>query len=190
MKKKIVVIGIIISVLLIGIVSASLLDFFGKITGSVEVKGPVFYASNEYPLGGDTYFGLGINKYTLGNPVSFIGPNPKLFVSEQLGIESFYAANYEISIEAESDNENGQIDAEIYFIEGDDPYNKKLEVCSGSTTEPVHGKGTYKITTCQTGELINIDPEWRLVLRLTDGLNDINYNIYLMGNTKIEVSAT
>lgn len=45
MKKKIIVIGIIISILLIGIVSASLLDFFGKITGSVEVKAPILYTS-------------------------------------------------------------------------------------------------------------------------------------------------
>ncbi len=29
---------------IIGIVSAGLLDIFGRITGSVEVEGPVFYA--------------------------------------------------------------------------------------------------------------------------------------------------
>lgn len=185
-----IVVSVLLGILLIGIVSASLLTYFGKITGSVEVKGPVFYASGEHPLGGTTYWGLGINDYVeRSDPVNFTGPNPKFFVSEQLGINSFYAANYEISIEAESNNESGQIDADIYFIEGDNPYNKKLDVCSGSTTIPVYEKKIYEIN-CQKDVLTNIDPEWRLVLRLTDGLNDIHYDIYIEGNTKIGASAT
>jgi len=187
MKRKAT--AIILGILLIGIVSAGLVAYLSNmISGTVQVSGPVFYASAEHPLGGDTYWALGINDYiSRTEPVSFTGPDNKFFVSEKLGIESFYAANYEINIEAESDNGGGQIDAEIYFIEGNNPYNRKLDVCSGSTTTPVYGKSIYEIN-CQAEELTNIDPEWRLVLKLSDGLNDIHYNVYINGNSKFEVS--
>jgi len=151
----------------------------------------VFYASAEHLIDNNNtkYWALGINEYIKrDDPVIFTGSDNKFFVSKKLGINSFYPANYKISIEAESDNESGQIDAEIYFIEGDSPYNKKLDVCSGSVSQ-VYNKNIYEIN-CQEGELTNINPDWRLVLRLSDGLNNFHYNIYIDGNTKIEVTPT
>ena len=190
MKKKILAIGGIIAILLLGIMSASLINYFGRITGEVTVEAPTFYASGKHPLGGITYWGLGINDYVKrDDPVSFTGATyPKLFVSEQLGINSFYAANYEMSIEAESDNESGQIDTELWIIEGDDPNNKKELICHGSTSEPVYDKKIYSVS-CSSGEL-SLDETDRLVWILTDGLNDIHYSVYIQGNTKIEVTAT
>jgi hypothetical protein len=187
MNKKIT--SVLLGILLIGIVSAGVVAYLSNtITGSVTVEGPVFYASNEHPLGGSTYWGLGINDYIPGDPVSFIGSDPKFFVSEKLGVDSFYPADYKIYIETESNNESGQIDAEIYFVEGNSPYNKKLDVCSGSTIIPVYEKGIYEID-CSAGELTSINPNWKLVLRLSDGMESIHYNIYINGNSKIEVSA-
>lgn len=185
MKKKIAV--LILGILLIGMTSASLVAYLSNIiTGSVEVKGPVFYLSNEHPIGGTTYWGLGINNFIeRTTPVSFTGSSNKLFISEKLGVSSFYAANYKINIEAESTNENGQIDARMYFIEGDNPYNKRGDICSGSVGS-VYNKNVYTIN-CQTEELI-LDPNWRLVLELSDGMNEIQYKIYMEGNSKIEVS--
>ena len=189
MNKKIA--SAIVGILLIGIVTAGLVPYLSNmVTGTVTVEGPVFYASGEHPLGGTTYWGLGINDYVeRDDPVSFTGATyPKLFVSEQLGINSFYAANYEMSIEAESDNENGQIDAELWIIEGNDPNNKKELICQGITSEPVHNKKIYSIS-CSGGEL-SLDETDRLVWILTDGLNDIHYSVYIQGDTKIIVTPT
>jgi hypothetical protein len=49
MKKKISVIGIMF-LLMISIASASVLDYYGKIEGSANVKGPTFYASPDGTL--------------------------------------------------------------------------------------------------------------------------------------------
>jgi len=146
----------------------------------------VFYASNEHPLEEDTYFGLGINQYTFGDFVSFTGVNPKVFVSEQLGVDSFYAANYEMSIEAKSDNESGQIIAELWIIQGDSPNNKKQLICHGSTSVPVYSMGIYTIS-C-SGNVLSLDETDRLAWIFSDGVNNINYDIYINGNTKIEVA--
>ena len=180
--------SVLVGILVIGIVSAGLVPYLSNmITGSVEVEGPVFYLDGEHPLGITSIWGLKLNDNSVTSKSStFTGPNNKFFVSEKLDIKSFYAANYQIKIEAESDDESGQIDAEIYYIEGEDPYNRKLDVCSGSVSS-VHNKDVYEIN-CQAGELTNIDPEWRLVLRLSDGINSIQYKIYMQGNSKIKVT--
>lgn len=185
-KTKTITVGIIISVFLIGIVSAGLIDYFGRITGSVSVEAPVFYASDGHPLEGSEY-SLGINEFTPRDSVSFIGAeSPKLFVSKPLEIDSFYAANYEMSIHAESNNENGQIDAELWVIQGDNPNNKKDLICWGSTSEPVYKEKTYTIS-C-SGEELSLDETDRLLWILDDGVNSIEYTIYIDGNTKIEVT--
>ena len=57
MNKKIA--GVLLGVLLVGIVSAGLLDYFGKIEGSVTVEGPVFYAmSGAEPDGTPGYLSI------------------------------------------------------------------------------------------------------------------------------------
>ena len=188
MNRKIAT--LIVGVLLIGIVSAGLVPYLSNmISASVVVEGPVFYLDGEHPLGGTSIWGLKLNDNSVTSESStFTGSNNKFFVSEKLGIESFYSANYKISIKAKSNNESGQIDAEIYYIEGDDPHNKMQEVCSGSVSS-VNTKGIYEIN-CQSDELINLDPEWRIVLKLSDGINDILYTIYMEGDSKIEITAT
>jgi hypothetical protein len=45
MNKKTAIVSVMLGVLLIGIVSAGLLEYFGRITATVEVEGPVFYAA-------------------------------------------------------------------------------------------------------------------------------------------------
>ena len=189
MNKKIA--SALLGVLLIGIVTAGLVPYLSNIvSGSVEVNGPVFYASNEHPLGGTTYWGLAVNDDSSQrtNPVSFTGASTKLFVSEQLGITSFYAANYEMSIEAESDNESGQIDVELWIIQGDNPNNKKELICRVSTSEPVYEKKIYTIS-CSGNEL-SLEETDRFAWILSDGVNNFHYDVYIKGNTRIEVTAT
>ncbi|GAI36412.1 unnamed protein product [marine sediment metagenome] len=194
MNKKTIGIGILIGILVIGVVSAGLLDFFGRITGSVEVKAPEFYLDGSQPIIG--YLGLAINeKGTPHDPVDFIGPNPKFFISESLGVESFYEADWEIILSLRTENNvSGQVDIEIYTIEGVDPHLTKDNICtiSPSITIPQLNDSnfhSYSIT-CEGNELIDMEESDMLVLRLSDGFNLIKYDVELNGNSKIEVYAT
>lgn len=193
--KKIVIVSLVMGILLVGVVSAGLIDYFGRIEGSVEVTGPVFYASAEHLVDDDNaqYWGLGIGEYDDRNdPVTFTGGKSKWFISEPLGVEGFYRAEWKISIHAEStmnssNNETGQIDAEIWFVGGDST-NKEELICHGSTSVDVEDKDVYVIS-CDSDELDDLNEDWRLALILSDGANSIKYSIYIDGKTKIEVSA-
>ncbi len=189
MKKKIAIVSILFGILLIGIVSASFLTYFGRIEGSVEVTGPVFYLSNEHIVDDEDtqYWALGINDYIERTiPVSFTGGNSKWFISPSLGVESFYEANWEIALEAESNNESGKIDIAIYIVNGGDPYHKQTPALCEKSID-VFTKGTYKISCPISG--LTLDESDRIAIILSDGANSITYKVYLNGNSKIEVSA-
>ncbi len=192
-KKTIVVTGIIISIFLIGIISASLLTYFGRITGSVTVEGPVFYLDGSQPI--EDYLGLAINNEGVSHdPVDFIGPNPKFFISESLGVESFYTADWDLILSLRTEGHvSGQVDIELYTIEGENPYLTKDNICTNSPSITIPQLDdddfhSYSIT-CEGNELIDMEESDMLVLRLSDGFNLIKYDIELNGNSKIEVSA-
>jgi len=116
MKKKIAT--LIAGILLIGIVSAGLLDYFGRITGTVTVEGPVFYA-NAYENQKETILsqlGGEIKAYLLDTKEDGISSlktfdfylnctEPqgsgckaefmKFFTTKELGIDYFYNSNWE-----------------------------------------------------------------------------------------------
>lgn len=194
MKNKTVAVTVIISVFLIGIVSAGLIDYFGRITGSVEVKAPVFYLDGSQPIGGD-WWGLAINEEgTPHDPIDFIGPNPKFFISESLGVESFYEADWDLTLSLRTeDNVSGQVDIEVYTIEGEDPHFTKENVCTNNPYINISqledsNFHTYSVI-CEGKELTDMDKGDRLVLELKDGFNSIKYYVELNGNSRIEVSA-
>lgn len=189
MRTKIIV-SVLLGVLLIGIVAASFLTYFGKITGSVEVTGPVFYFSNEHIVddGNDQYWALGINDYIeRTNPISFTGGNSRWFISPSLGVESFYEANYKIILEAESNSEEGKIDVAIYIVDGEDPYNKQTPALCEKSIDVFNYRNDYEIN-CPIPELV-LDESDRIAIILSDGANSITYDIYLKGASRIEVSA-
>ncbi|MBA7613283.1 hypothetical protein ES703_20529 [subsurface metagenome] len=123
MKKKTIGIGILIGILLIGIVSASLLTYFGRITGSVTVEGPVFYLSCEDSDLSTNPYKLLINDDITGECTrSFTdGYTNQWFVTDPLGVESFYPANYEIFLKIKNthENETGQILVQLWIIDED-----------------------------------------------------------------------
>ena len=195
-KTKTITVGIIISVFLIGIVSAGLIDYFGRITGEVTVEAPVFYLDGKHPFENNQLWGLSINEEgtsTTTKP-SFTGQNSKFFISESLGVESFYEADWDLTLSLRTeDNVSGQVDIELYTIEGEDPYFTKDNICTNNPfiTIPQLDDSdfhTYSIT-CKGNELTNIEESDMLVLRLSDGFNSIKYYTELNGNSKIEVTA-
>jgi hypothetical protein len=195
MKTKITT-SIILGLLLIGIVSAGLITTWGTITGEVTVSAPVFYLDGEHPFDDTQLWGLSINEEgkTTSTDPSFTGENSKFFISESLGVKSFYEADWDLTLSLRTENNvSGQIDVEIYTIEGEDPYFKKDNICTNNPfiiiplldDSDFH---TYYIT-CEGNELIDMEESDMLVLRLSDGFNSIKYYTELNGNSKIEVTA-
>lgn len=190
-KKTIAMASVLVGILLVGIVSAGLLDYFGKIEGSVEVKGPTFYLSAEHLVDdGDTqYWALGINDYvSKGNtPVTFTGGKSKWFISPSLGVESFYATNYKIIFEAESTNESGKLDVGVYVVDGEFPFAKHTPALCEKSIDVFNHKDDYEIN-CPIPEL-SLDESERIAIILSDGANSITYSVYLKGESRIEVTA-
>jgi len=115
-SKKTIAVTVIISVFLIGIVSASLIDYFGKISGTATVTGPVFYA-NSYVDQQQTILdpvGNPVKVYLLsteeeGNLKSFDYDDldctfplggcdarfMQFFTTKELGLNYFYDSNWE-----------------------------------------------------------------------------------------------
>ncbi len=194
MKKKALVVSILFGIFLISIVSAGLLDYFGKITGSVEIEEPVFYLDGSQPI--DDYWGLAINNEGITHaPVQFTGSNSKFFISESLGVESFYEADWDMTLSLRTENNvSGKVDIELYTIEGEDPYFSKDNICDNDPYVIIPSLNDsdfhdYEVT-CEGNELTDMEESDMLVLRLSDGFNSIKYYTKLNGNSKIEVSAT
>ena len=194
MKRKIAT--LIAGILLVGIVTAGLVPWLSNIvSGSVEVRGPVFYLDGEHPLGGTSIWGLAINeegKSTTTTP-SFTGSNSKFFISESLGVESFYEANWDLTLSLKTeDNVSGQVDIEIYTIQGEDPYLKKDNICTNNPSITITQLDDFNFhlysITCEGTELTDMEESDMLVLRLSDGFNNIKYYIELNGNSKIQVT--
>jgi len=133
MDKRITIVLLIGSVLLIGIISAGLLDYFGEISGEIEVKIPIFYLDN-----------IDIMEEKEGylrfegdvNGTSFLLDSNK-FYSDSLEVEKFYPMNFNIILEVKAFNlprnsttgkisESCSIDVKVYQVSesGDSP--KKL----------------------------------------------------------------
>ncbi len=192
MNKKTAIVSVLLGVLLIGIASAGLIDYFGRIEGSVEVEGPVFYLDGSQPI--DGYWGLAINNEGESrNPVYFTGSNSKFFITESLEVKSFYEANWDLTLLLRTENGvSGQVDVEIYTIEGVNPYLTKDNICTNSPSIIIPERGdsnfySYSIT-CEGNELTDMEESDMLVLRLSDGFNTIKYYTELNGDSKIEVT--
>ena len=191
MKTKIAV--AILGILLIGIVSAGLVPYLSNmVTATVEVEGPVFYLDGSQPI--DDYWGLAINNEGVShNPVYFTGSNSKFFISESLGVESFYEADWEfiLSLRIE-DNVTGKVDVFLYTIEEEDPHFTKENICTNNPYINIsqledNNFHPYSVI-CEGKELKDMDEGDRLVLELKDGFNSIKYYIELNGNSKIKVT--
>ena len=90
--------GILVGVLLIGIVSAGLVNYISNsVSGSVEVGGPVFYATTSPGNPGS----LTINEFE-GNGYTYTisGQSERIFMTNELEEMDFYAPELKLSVEA------------------------------------------------------------------------------------------
>ncbi len=202
MNKKIA--SVVLGVLLIGIVSAGLVPYLSNlVSGSVEVEGPVFYFSDtEVVINGVTFHALNLNEFDgeIGK-VSFTnGLESQWFVSEELGVNSFYPANYNFDVEICAkpdtvDDTIGQVTLTLKILKADGDFRDD-NICEAyinnvlTTPNCVYGDGDYEIypATCSAGEL-TLEPTDRFVLITSDGAHAITYYIRLYGDTKFKVTS-
>ncbi len=181
MKKRVV--SMFILILLIGIVSAGLIEYYGRITGTVEVSGPVFYAIGEKYEGTEKWI-FSLNEYYGDSISTSFTTSNKWLVTESLGVTSFYAADYNIYLDIKA-NQEDTIKVELWIVEED--FDKKGEsICSSEKT--INERDVYEIL-CPSISLVGINPSDRIALILYDAdSSGTKYDVYIQGNTKIEVS--
>ncbi len=189
MKRKAT--AIILGILLIGIVSASLLTYFGQITGTVEVNGPILYL-NGYDSG--IYHDLLINEIPSFEEEVYLWDGQRLmFNTEELGVEDFYGANFDIKIWAKTNIEGNILQFQVVRIK---PGLEEEIICvppSVILTNTINY--VEKETTCQSSGEINLNPEDAIGLIISGAGADSEYSIstgeeYTDGYSRVEVLAT
>lgn len=188
MKKKTIGISIIISIFLIGIVSAGLVSYLSNIvTGSVEVKGPVFYLDGH--LGG-AYYNLFINEIPLEKEIYFYDGNRILFITEPLDVNGFYKAKFDIHIWAKTNNLGNIIQFQIVRIK---PELEEEIICIPPSVS-ITPEYSERITTCSSIDSIILNPEDKIGIIISGAGLDSEYwvrtgKIDTNDYSRIEVSA-
>lgn len=174
MKKKTIVVSVIISVFLIGIVSAGLIDYFGRITGSVTVEAPVFYATDIH-IQGDVptvIYAMSTNEVP-DNDTAFNltdGYNI-IFATDSLGVESFYPPRFDFNVKAKTNNESGN-DLFIEFWTTNENYEYKDKICDTKITLTNTINYANKDGSCSSSSELNLDLSDRFVMKISgSGLN-------------------
>jgi len=168
MKKKTIAVSVIISVFLIGIVSAGLIDFFGKITATVEIEGPVFYTApeevllfNEEPTAHDTY------DIENGNAIVF-------WTEENFGgIDFYYIPKIDLYVRAKVNNATPSKPLELIFGYSD----------TSNTMHPICFSNVY----ISTEELDNYHASCD-GLSIPEDVNEFYYKMQGGGDQSIEYS--
>ena len=200
MNKKMIIVSVIVLVFLVGIASATLLTYFGKITGIVSVSGPVFYLSHshtsvnghqDYSLNSDVFDGdQGYSTFTGDS-------SNNVFVTGPLGLSYIYPADYTFKIDACAQNNTmnastGEFDFTLRVLHSDGT-SESPSFCEtqilGVPTVNSCSASNYSIysVTCSYGKL-NLSSSDGLKLMINDwGSNDITYHIKAYGASRIEV---
>ena len=191
MNKKIA--SVLVGLLLIGIVSAGLLDYFGQITGTVEVDGPVFYLDGH---SGGAYYNLLVNEIPSEEEVYLYDGNRLLFITEPLEVEDFYQANFDIHIWAKTNNSGNIMQFQVVRIK---PNLEEEIICVPPAIEPSSSGFYRKETSCSSPNTISLNPEDRIGLIISGAGIDSEYWIrpghkYTQDKNpaydRIEISAT
>ncbi len=192
MNKKTAVVSVLLGVLLIGIVSAGLIEYFGRITGSVEVEAPVFYLDGH--LGG-VYYNLLVDEIPSEEEVYLNNGNRLLFVSRPLDVNEFYKTRFDIKIWAKTKIGGNILQFKIIKLKPD--FSEEI-ICTPSLIILTDKENFIKKeTSCSSLDIISLNPEdsiglvifgagidseyWISVGRNRTSLNDTN------GYSRIEV---
>ena len=182
MNKKTLIVGTIILVFLIGIASASLLTYFGKITGTAMVSEPVFYLTNESAEGDAP--ALAYKLFTNVNPseegiVNFTDGNgwdATYFVTEPLDVDYFYKAEFIIHLLIKTNRTENQtqpvLNITVIKLDG----STMNPICSTSKSIGATTNYGYNTFSCSSEDIINMTNTPKLGLKLI-GEKGVEYYI-------------
>jgi len=180
MKK--IIINISILILLIGIVSAGLIGYYGKITGTIEINNPIFYLDlNET---GDNHQLL-INE--IKNNKQKDWTNEISFETRDLDIDTFYQTTFKTYLWIKADNSINSVKIEIR--------KKDNTLICNSTEQTVKSTGHFKREfECNSlGEItLGSGEGFKLIIKETTGIPNLmsiqSGHKYSSGYDRIEVS--
>lgn len=192
--KKTILVSVVVGVLLIGIVSAGLVGYLSNlVSAEIEVGGPVFYLDGTRDSQYDEYYTLKMNDDDVTSSYPLLSGDEQLwFVSDVLGIDSFYDERYDIELKMKSvGGENlsltGSISAELWI--GDENNHRKERICETPILLGVsRSEEVYNLDCVPEGDdgLKNIDDDERIMLVLITDPSDIDIKIYI-SSSEIEV---
>jgi hypothetical protein len=180
-KRSLVMFGVTF-LLVASIAYAGVLNYYGKIVGIANVKGPTFYASSN-SIGG-AYYRFLINTLPTSGELTLTDGNVIIFASDSLNVNSWYPAYWSISINVSTNAVNNTLTIQLWIL--DQNYGWKRELCSNVVTLDSINYKTYSVT-CRLDSL-SLDPTDRLGLRIGGGGVNSSYTIKVDG-TKVEVSS-
>jgi hypothetical protein len=175
--KKII---LIISLIAIGIGYAGVLNYYGKIVGTVNVQAPIFYADSNNR--GGVYYEMKINEVGSGT-VNLQDGNRVLFVTDSLGITSWYSAKWIVKIKIHSPSTGKLSAVKIKKVSQD--LLTESDICEWKDMQLNEGYNLIQ-KEC-TLDQISFNSTDRLGLEIT-GAGTLNYTIYTDGSTRIEVT--
>ena len=169
MNKKIA--SVLVGILLIGVISASLLTYFGQITGSVEVKAPTFYPNGHIA---EKYYQLKIDEIPDSNEITLVDGENIIFTTESLGINNFYEADYTIYIRAKTNVAGNKLWAELWVLDENEDY--KQRICETSFTITATDYFSTKDEICHGSEL-EMDEGDRIALKIYGAGETTSYTL-------------
>lgn len=173
MKK--IMIGIVL-VLLVGVMSASLIEYYGQIVWSVEVSGPVFYL--------DGNFDLLLNDEPSNFEVINMSKGDSEFTSIELNLESLYAANFDIFIWAKAYFDGDTLSIDIVSVNFE---NSETLICQDSIDMSNTDNFSKKSLSCSSEELV-LDTSDKLRIKVSGDGEIRNHNPSKNDFARIEVS--
>jgi hypothetical protein len=101
--KKEMIIGV-LGMVLVSLASAGLVDFLSnKVSGSVEVEGPIWFLDNQEGLMGDDSWSLKLNDDSSSGVLFTLEDGDDLareFFSESLGVDGFYPVQFDVILDS------------------------------------------------------------------------------------------
>jgi hypothetical protein len=182
--RKLAMIGIAF-LLFVSIAYAGVLEYYGKIVGNVNVQPPTFYADSSPLQTGGVYYKMKINEVGSGT-VSLQDGNRVLFVTDSLGITSWYPAKWIVKIKVYSPSTDGGLST-IRIKKVRQNLLAEDTICEWEAIPLTQGNNSIQ-ENCTTGQ-ISFTSTDRFGLEIVGG-GGLTYTIYTDGLTRVEVTKT
>jgi len=194
MKKQMV--GMLMGVLLIGIVSASFIPYFGKIVGAVTVSAPVFYLDGQISTG--SYHKLLVDEVPNESlDVNWSDGQRIIFRTGTLNVDHFYKAKFNFIFYAKANASKRQIQMDITKINSDNSQGGQICFSGPINITSTSNFRDYTLS-CTSGGSITLNPEQGIAIEIW-GISPSASDTYSIstgddsrtyGASRVEVTAT